>query len=555
MARADAVSAGAHSIGARTRAIVTDPAMTNPAPTPSPTRSAEPVRRGWRERIEPGVYRMHRLACPASADHRPGRRCPCAYQVLVPGRRPGTSATLTITGTLTAARAARRARQAAGRPVAPTTPRDPGTLRELARAWLHTRAPVLSPNTIADAEVDYRLRIDPALGHLPLDEVNRRCVEGFVAELVGAGAGPRMLRSAVSTLRRILGAGVEWDLIETNPAARIRLPAANTHAEQAVERVLDRTQLERLVAAAGSVWAETMIRTLGEAGLRRGELIGLRWADVDLAARRLYVRRGVVQVGGLRTERTTKGRRARKAAISGALAERLAAWYAEAVVQDGAAADGYVWPGRGGRAMNAHSPNQALARALRRAGLVDDEGVALVSPHGLRHTAASLMLAAGVPLIVVSRQLGHANPNITAQVYAHLLGDEQLDQAAACFEDRDEPGGMRAGADAPHPPGWTDERGRDACDDAFGACPGDTPVTGRARGRSEGRLKVVVSPVRIWVPPSTDPARPRSGLDALDPMGRATVSSTGLRSESSLGSSRSCPIGTTNGWDSVAALS
>ena len=83
--------------------------------------------------------------------------------------------------------------------------------------------------------------------------------------------------------------------------------------------------------------------------------------------------------------------------------------------------------------MNVHSPNQALARTLRRAGLVDGEGVPLVSPHGLRHTAASLMLAAGVPLIVVSRQLGHANPNITAQVYAHLLGDEQLDQAAACF--------------------------------------------------------------------------------------------------------------------------
>ena len=48
--------------------------------------------------------------------------------------------------------------------------------------------------------------------------------------------------------------------------------------------------------------------------------------------------------------------------------------------------------------------------------------------------ARAVPLTAGVPLIVVSRQLGHANPNITAQVYAHLLGDEQLDQAAACFE-------------------------------------------------------------------------------------------------------------------------
>ena len=83
--------------------------------------------------------------------------------------------------------------------------------------------------------------------------------------------------------------------------------------------------------------------------------------------------------------------------------------------------------------MNARSPNQALARVVRRAGLVDESGVPLVTPHGLRHTAASLMLAACVPLIVVSRQLGHANPNVTAQVYAHLLADSQLDEAAAAF--------------------------------------------------------------------------------------------------------------------------
>ena len=293
---------------------------------------------------------------------------------------------------------------------------------------------MLSPNTIADAEVDHRLRIDPALGHLALDEVSRRRAEAFVAELVGAAAGPRMLRSAVSTLRRILGAGVDWGLIAANPAAGLRLPGPDTRRAQAVERVLERAQLERLVSAAGSARAETMIRALGEAGLRRGELIGLRWGGVDLIGRRLYVRRGVVQVGGLRAERTTKGRRARKVAISGALAGRLADWYAEAVVAGGAGAEGYVWPGRGGRAMNAHSPKQALDRALSRAGLVDGAGIGLVSPHGLRHTAASLMLAGGVPLIVVSRQLGHATPNITAQVYAHLLGDEQLDQAAACFE-------------------------------------------------------------------------------------------------------------------------
>jgi integrase len=72
-------------------------------------------------------------------------------------------------------------------------------------------------------------------------------------------------------------------------------------------------------------------------------------------------------------------------------------------------------------------------RAMIRAGLVDDSGTPLVTLHGLRHTCGSILLARGVHLIVVSRHLGHADPNITARVYAHLLSDSQLDQAATVF--------------------------------------------------------------------------------------------------------------------------
>lgn len=68
----------------------------------------------------------------------------------------------------------------------------------------------------------------------------------------------------------------------------------------------------------------------------------------------------------------------------------------------------------------------------------------IVTFHGLRHTAASIMLGRGVPLLVVSRQLGHANPHITATVYAHLLADEQLDAAAAAFDEPASPTGAGA---------------------------------------------------------------------------------------------------------------
>ena len=136
----------------------------------------------------------------------------------------------------------------------------------------------------------------------------------------------------------------------------------------------------------------------------------------------------------LRLEKSTKGRRARRVAVSPTFTALLVKWYEQSVVEGGADAGGYVWPGKNGGPMAADSPTQLVERALRRCGLIDSNGRPLVSLHGLRHTAGSIMLAAGVPLIVVSRQLGHANPQITAQVNAHLLADEQLDLAAAALE-------------------------------------------------------------------------------------------------------------------------
>lgn len=103
------------------------------------------------------------------------------------------------------------------------------------------------------------------------------------------------------------------------------------------------------------------------------------------------------------------------------------------MIEGGADAQGYVWPGRDGGPMHDRSAHRAVERACARGGLVDGEGAPLVSLHGLRHTAASVMLLAGVPLLVVSRQLGHASVDVTARVYAHLVDDGGLDAAADAF--------------------------------------------------------------------------------------------------------------------------
>src|SRR4029077_14306247 len=107
-----------------------------------------------------------------------------------------------------------------------------------------------------------------------------------------------------------------------------------------------------------------------------------------------------------RIEQSPKSGKARAAAITPALAALVSAYVAECVVEHGADALGFVWPGRAGRAMERKAPRPLLGRAPERAGLVDEQGRALVPFHGLRHTAASIALAADVALVVVSKQLG-----------------------------------------------------------------------------------------------------------------------------------------------------
>jgi excisionase family DNA binding protein len=167
-------------------------------------------------------------------------------------------------------------------------------------------------------------------------------------------------------------------------------------------------------------------RAAAEGGLRRSEICGLRWPDVDLKARRLHIRRGY--------DGPTKGRRSRTISVSPDFVALLDAWFAESVVGQGAAAEGYVWPGTNGGMMHEHTPTQTCNRALIRAGLVDAEGKPMVTLHGLRHTCASLMLLDGRPLLKVSRYLGHADVNITARVYAHLTDDSELDAGVDTFQ-------------------------------------------------------------------------------------------------------------------------
>jgi integrase len=165
-------------------------------------------------------------------------------------------------------------------------------------------------------------------------------------------------------------------------------------------------------------------------GLRLGEALGLRWADVDLEHQTVLVRRTVRRrEGGLalappKTPSAARGL-ALPAGAAGALRRQRARQAAQALargrpLQD----DDYVFAAAPGGPPPHHA---TIARALRRAAR--RLGLPPLRPHGLRHLHASLLLDQGLPLPAVSRRLGHSSPAITARVYAHHLAGQ--DQRAA----------------------------------------------------------------------------------------------------------------------------
>lgn len=338
--------------------------------------------------------------------------------------------TLEAGASLADARNAKRRRMAEGRPVAMESGALPRTVHELAVTYLREREPLLAPATIHTTAEGYRLRVHPHLGAMPLDRLSRPLVERWVVRLLETGSSPHATRKALAALKVMCSYGVELGALEANPCARVRVPEPPAAAGRLrpVERVLAPAELERLLAACETPREEVIVRLAAESGLRSGEVRELRWPDVELAALRVQVRRSAWR----KVVKIPKGRRARRVAITPELGEALSRLYRETVIERGDSAEGYVIAGRFGGLASPNYPLEVTNRVQRRAGLVLRFGRSTrprVTFHELRHTAASAMLSAGTPAVVVAAQLGHASSAITHAVYEHLLDDTALDAA------------------------------------------------------------------------------------------------------------------------------
>lgn len=228
-----------------------------------------------------------------------------------------------------------------------------------------------------------------------------------------------------------LGHAVEVGLLRVSPMTALpRKARPKSSSEHDPEMRVWTAEQARvfLAASAGDRWAPMFELDLAT-GLRRGELVGVRWADVDLEHARLAVRRNRTTVGYAVVETTPKGKRARVVDLDADTVAALKAWrkrqLEERLAWGEAWSDtGLVFSRQDGTAVHPQTAAWHLKRLAKKAGV---PGIRL---HDLRHTHATLGLAAGVPVKVMSERLGHASVQITLDLYTHVIPGMGADAAA-----------------------------------------------------------------------------------------------------------------------------
>lgn len=289
-----------------------------------------------------------------------------------------------------------------------TTSRE--TFAEAADVWLARKKPLIEPSTYRGYEIEIRLRLKPAFGHLKLRQITRARIESHLADLDAAGVLSRKtINDSLIPLRQILGRAVRDGVLATNPAVNAdRDEPLELPYERPTMQFLNRHDARRYLDSC-SDWYRPLAEVLIGAGLRIGEAIALEWRDVDRDGSTLNIVRAAKDSG----VGTPKGDRSRRVVVDPYLLDLLHQ-HRSAAARDGELAK-LVFRSPTGRMLDRHNVRRrGHNAALRRAGLPSE-----VRLHDLRHTAATLWLAAGESIYFVQQQLGHKDIQTTIDLYGH----------------------------------------------------------------------------------------------------------------------------------------
>ena len=319
----------------------------------------------------------------------------------------------------------------AGAPLVPgNEPRDRGdpardqvpspvTLSAFLEHWLADIVRLsVRPKTFVSYRSVVRLHLAPALGDIPLTELRPGDVQAYLNRKAATRLAPRTVAYHRNILRQALGHAERTELVGRN-VAKLALPPRIPRREV---RPLTPEQARTFLAAiAGERLRALYVVALG-VGLRQGEILGLRWSDVDLLAGTIRVREALQRVEGVFTFVEPKSVTSRRLLPLPAIVREALLAHRERRSAEGAARAGIsaefadlVFTTTVGTPIDGISVTRRFQRILRAAGLPHQRF------HDLRHACASLLLAQGVPARVVMETLGHSQISLTLNTYCHVI--------------------------------------------------------------------------------------------------------------------------------------
>lgn len=303
------------------------------------------------------------------------------------------------------------------------------TVEDAIGAWFAAKRQTITSNSAAGYEAAIRLHLVPAFGDTPVTDLSHADIQSAVDRWQQAGMGSTLINRCLLILRGAMARQVRAGMIASNPVADIEKPGKRRKpfavwSDQDLARFLEVAERDR--------WAPVWYLAAVE-GLRRGEILGLAWSDIDWSDGSTeavaHVRRTLVpdlSAGGkaLLQDRakTRSGERAialTRPTVAVLRSHRDRQRFDREKAGDHWAAGDLICTTSVGTAINPSSIKRNLADLIERAG------VPPLTTHGLRHQAITTMIRNGVSPVVVAAKVGHRSASLTTDVYSHLVLSDQ----------------------------------------------------------------------------------------------------------------------------------
>lgn len=300
--------------------------------------------------------------------------------------------------------------------------------------WLPTVQGRVKPSTFDSYRRNMELHVLPQLGRRQLRQLTPAVLNRLYADLMSnghrktaGGLSPKTVRYVHTILHKALSDAVDAGMVGVNVAERAKPPRPRASGANEIS-FWEPHQLREFLESVRGHRLEAAWHLAAMTGMRRGEILGLRWKDVDLEASRISVRQALVSVGYEVITSSPKSHQARVIDLDPGTeqepkdhgdrqAKEREEWGTD--YQD----NGLVFCREDGSPIHPHSLSQSFERLVKKSGLPR------IRLHDLRHTHATIAIRAGVPVKVISERLGHETPAFTLKQYAHVIPGMQAEAA------------------------------------------------------------------------------------------------------------------------------